>query len=125
MWMGAVLRCGYSVANWTLVFEDGQAEYIPRIFARLLEVGSGMRLAREVAKRGISTPHVNRIDTTFLSRILDRRPWIDVAVHVGEGCPGPHVAIIDRRSPTVSTPGNPQKLTPGVKLILQIHCPTQ
>jgi site-specific DNA recombinase len=98
MWMGGVPPYGYRVEDRKLVVDDEQAAHVRWIFARFLEIGSGTELAREVGKRGISTPRGNRIDKKYIYRMLNNRAYIGEAVHKGGSYPGEHDAIIDRET---------------------------
>jgi site-specific DNA recombinase len=68
------------------------------IFARFIEIGSCTVLAREVGARGLGTPRGNRIDKTYLYRMLSNRTYLGEAVHKGDSYPGEHDAIIDRET---------------------------
>ena len=98
MWMGGVPPYGYCVENRKLVVDEAAAKHVRWIFARLIEIGSGMQLAREVGARGICTPRGNRIDKKFIYRMLSNRAYIGEAVHKGQSYPGEHEAIIDRET---------------------------
>ena len=96
MWMGGVPPYGYRVEDRKLLVDEAQAAHVRWIFAQFLEIGSATELAREIAKRGIRTPHGNRIDKKFLYRLLNNRAYIGEAVHKGASYPGEHKAIIEK-----------------------------
>lgn len=96
MWMGGVPPYGYRVEYRKLVIDDDRAAEVRWIFTKLLEIGSGTELAREVANWGIRTPRGNRIDKKYLYRMLNNRAYIGEAAHKGDSYPGKHDAIIDR-----------------------------
>jgi site-specific DNA recombinase len=98
MWMGGVPPYGYRVEDRKLVVDEEQAVHVRWIFDRFFEIGSGTELAREVGKRGISTPRGNRIDKKYLYRMLNNRAYLGQAVHKGKSYPGEHHAIIDRET---------------------------
>ena len=79
--MGSVPPYGYRVESRKLVINEERAEHVRWIFARFVEVGSGTELAREVDKRGISTPKGTRIDKKYLYRMLNNRAYIGEAIH--------------------------------------------
>ena len=95
MWMSGVPPYGYRVENRKLVIDDERADHVRWLFARFLETGLGVELAREVAKRGIRTPRGNRIDKKYIYRMLNNRAYIGEAVQKGDSYPGEHDAIID------------------------------
>ncbi len=96
MWMGGVPPYGYRVEDRKLLIDETRASHVRWIFAQFLEIGSGTELAREIAKRGIRTPHGNRIDKKFLYRMLNNRAYIGEAVHKDQSYPGEHDAIIEK-----------------------------
>jgi len=98
MWMGGCPPLGYEVKDRKLIIKDADAAHVRWIFARFLEIGSGTKLARAVAERGIRTPRGNRIDKKYIYRLLNNRAYIGEAVHKGDSYPGEHEAIIDRET---------------------------
>ena len=98
MWMGGVPPYGYRVVTRKLVVDEDAAADVRWIFARFQEIGSGTKLASEVAQRGIRTPRGNRIDKKYIYRMLNNRAYIGEAVHKGESYPGEHDAIVDRET---------------------------
>ena len=98
MWMGGCPPLGYEVKDRKLIIKDADAAHVRWIFARFLEIGSGTKVARAVAERGIRTPRGNRIDKKYIYRLLNNRAYIGEAVHKGDSYPGEHEAIIDRET---------------------------
>ncbi|WP_348640577.1 recombinase family protein [Chelativorans sp. Marseille-P2723] len=97
LWMGGVPPYGYRVETRKLVIDKERAAHVRWIFARFIKIGSATDLAREIASKGLRTPRGNRIDKTYLYRMLNNRAYIGEAVHKGNSYPGEHEAIIDRK----------------------------
>jgi site-specific DNA recombinase len=95
MWMGGVPPLGYVVKDRKLVENPDDAAHVKWVFARIIEIGSGTELARELAERGVTTSRGHRIDKKFIYRMLNNRVYIGEAVHKGTSYPGEHAAIID------------------------------
>ncbi|WP_116653543.1 recombinase family protein [Pelagibacterium sediminicola] len=97
LWMGGVPPYGYRVETRKLVIDKERAAHVRWIFAHFIKIGSATDLAREIARKGLRTPRGNRIDKTYLYRMLNNRAYIGEAVHKGNSYPGEHEAIIDRK----------------------------
>ena len=94
IWMGGVPPYGYRVENRKLVIDPERAEHVRWMFARFVDIGSAMELARQIDRRGFLTPNGNRMDKKYLYRVLNNRTYIGEAVHKGDSYPGEHEAII-------------------------------
>ena len=98
IFMGGNPPYGYKPKDRKLVIDEEKAKNVRWIFSRFLEIGSATELAREVSKRGISTPRGNAMSKNFLYRILNNRVYIGEAVHKGTGYAGEHQRLIDQRT---------------------------
>ena len=96
MWMGGCPPLGYEVKDRKLVQNAEDAAQVRWVFARFIEIGSGTELARELARRGVTTRYGHSIDKKFIYRMLNNRAYIGEAVHKGDSFRGEHDAIIDR-----------------------------
>lgn len=94
--MGSCLPLGYEIKNRKLVENPADVGHVRWVFARFIQIGSGTLLARELAKRGVTTSRGHRIDKKFIYRMLNNRVYIGEAVHKGTSYPGEYAAIIDR-----------------------------
>ncbi len=86
------------VKDRKLLENPGDAAHVRWVFSRVIEIGSGTLLARELAERGVTTARGHRIDKKFIYRMLNNRVYIGDAVHKGTSYPGEHAAIIDREA---------------------------
>ena len=96
IFMGGTPPYGYKPKDRKLVIDEAEAKNVKWIFARFLEIGSATELAREVARRGIRTPHGNAMSKNFLYRMLNNRAYIGEAVHKGTGYAGEHQRLINQ-----------------------------
>jgi site-specific DNA recombinase len=98
IWMGGVPPLGYRIENRKLIIDQEEVAQVRWIFTRFIEIGSGTRLAQEVAGQGITTRKGGTIDKKYLYRLLSNRAYIGQAVYKGDSYPGEHEAIIDRET---------------------------
>jgi DNA invertase Pin-like site-specific DNA recombinase len=96
MWMGGFVPMGYAVKDRKLVIEEAEASIVRSIFQRFAKLGSGTRLARELASENVRNRYGKLIDKGALYKLLNNRVYIGEAVHKGTAYPGEHRPIIDR-----------------------------
>ena len=105
MWMGGPVPLGYNVQERKLVINRAEAGTVRMIYARYLELGSGLALQVELDQRGIrSKSRVYRSGRPYgeqpicrgaLYALLQNRIYKGDIVHKGKAYPGLHEAIID------------------------------
>ncbi len=96
MWMGGYAPMGYTVKERKLVIEETEAAIVRSIFQRFAKLGSGTRLARELAAEHVRNRYGKLIDKGALYKLLNNRVYVGEAVHKGVAYPGEHKPIIDR-----------------------------
>ena len=96
MWMGGFVPLGYSVKDRKLVINETEADLVRSIFKRFAKLGSGTKLARQLAEENARNRYGKLINKGALYKMLNNRTYIGEAVHKGTAYPGEHQAIIER-----------------------------
>jgi site-specific DNA recombinase len=104
IWMGGNLPLGYDVRDRRLVIVEEEAELVRHIYARYLELGSVLPLAKELGDAGITSKRWTtrngnqrgglRIGHGVIYHILANRLYLGEIVHKGQCHKGEHDAII-------------------------------
>lgn len=105
-WTGGAPPFGYDVVDAKLVVNEAEAEMVRSVFRRFVELGSYVRLKRELKDQGLRTKRYVTRDgrevggTPVLSgmiyNMLSSRFYVGEVPHHGESFPGEHEPIVDR-----------------------------
>lgn len=105
MWMGGLPPLGYDIDHRKLIINPSEAERVRLIFEHYLELGSVMRLMRDLKSRGIRSKHCvtqkgnARGGSTFthgaLYALLQNPVYVGRIRHKDKVHDGQHEAIID------------------------------
>jgi site-specific DNA recombinase len=96
MWMGGFVPLGYRVVDRKLVINEAEAEIVRSVFRRFRKLGSGTKLAQELATQNVRNRYGKLIDKGAIYKLLNNRVYIGEAVHKGIAYPGEHKPIIER-----------------------------
>jgi site-specific DNA recombinase len=96
MWMGGFVPMGYLVKDRKLVINEAEATIVRSVFQRFAKLGSGTKLAQELAAKNVKNRYGKSVDKGVIYRLLNNRVYVGEAVHKGTSYPGEHQAIIDR-----------------------------
>jgi len=96
MWMGGWAPLGYDVKNRKLVVNEAEAKVVRSLFERFAKLGSGTKLAQQLAKERLTNKYGKVIDKGMLYKLLNNRVYLGDAVHKGTAYPGEHKAIISK-----------------------------
>ena len=105
-WTGGPPPFGYDVVDARLVVNGPEAEIVRRVYRRFLELGSYVRLRRELKDEGLCTKrYVTRdgrevggtpVSSGMIYNMLSSRFYVGEVPHLDRSFPGEHEAIVDR-----------------------------